>query len=145
MTRVFLDTSVLVPVALAEHPHHSASTKLLAACRPTAACCAAHSFVETYSTLTRLPSPYRHSPEEASKFVQMIGAHLTPVALEVGEYSQAITDAARLRISGGLVYDYLIWRCAEKARATVMMTWNLKHYLPFAGPASEIVRTPDGA
>lgn len=124
----FLDTSVLVPAFLTEHPHHAASRNVLRQCRPEAAACAGHSLAEFYATLTRLPSPHRASPEQVLLFIEDIEQHLAFVSLTPAEYQDALRLAAAAGIAGGTLYDFLIARCALKANASTIFTWNMKHY-----------------
>lgn len=136
----FLDTSVLVPIFVKDHPHHARSIKLFAQCSQTADCCAAHSLLETYSTLTRLPLPYRATPEEAISLVRTVSERLKPIALEPGEYLATLEDASASAIVGGSLYDFLIYRCALKVNAGTLYTWNIRHYNRFG---AEISRVPE--
>jgi predicted nucleic acid-binding protein len=136
----FLDTSVLVPLFLKDHPHHARSLKLFLQCNPDNAGCAAHSLLETYSTLTRIPLPYRATPAEAILLVRTVFDRLKPIGLDPVEYLTALEDASSLAVVGGAVYDFLIYRCALKANAVTLYTWNLRHYSRF-GPG--ISRVPE--
>jgi predicted nucleic acid-binding protein len=40
----------------------------------------------------------------------------------------AIEQAAQAGIAGGAVYDALIARCALKAKAQTLYTWNVRHF-----------------
>ena len=53
--KAFFDTSVLVPVFYGDHEHHTASLSLFLQFTKDDACCGAHTLVEIYSTLTRMP------------------------------------------------------------------------------------------
>jgi len=35
-------------------------------------------------------------------------------------------------VYGGRIYDAVIAACARKAKARELLTWNLKHFEPFA-------------
>jgi predicted nucleic acid-binding protein len=125
---VFPDTSALVPVFLADHPHHAASLNLFIRCEPQSASCASHSLAEVYSTLTRLPAPHRASPEQAIKCLQNINARFRLISLEGATCLSVIQDAAAGRIIGGTIYDALIAACAVKANADRIYPWNLRHF-----------------
>lgn len=125
---VFLDTSALVPVFLADHPHHAASLNLFIGCEPQAASCASHSLAEVYSTLTRLPAPHRASPEQAIKCLQNINDRFRLISLEGATCLSVIQDAAAGGIIGGTIYDALIAACALQAGADRIYTWNLRHF-----------------
>ena len=101
----FLDTSVLVPVFLADHLHHAARIALFITCQPETACCAAHSLAELYSTLTRIPAPHRASPDQAIKCVEKFTARLRLISLDGPATLAAIKNAAFQGIAGGTIYD----------------------------------------
>ncbi|MEP7352069.1 MAG: PIN domain-containing protein [Acidobacteriota bacterium] len=130
---IFLDTSVLVPVFLADHPHHLASLGLFSTCTPETACCAGHSLAEVYSTLTRLPAPHRASPEQAIKCIEEIAKRFRLISLDGPAYVAAIQNAASQNIAGGTVYDALIATCALHSGAAQIYTWNQRHFERF-GP-----------
>lgn len=133
----FFDTSVLIPVFLEDHEHHEASLEAFLKADKQQGCCAAHSLAEAYSVLTRLPGKHRLSGEQVLLFLQDVRGRLTLVVLEAEEHYAAIKDAAAAGVVGGAIYDALLARCALKARAEILYTWNAKHFRQF-GP--EIVR-----
>ena len=137
----FLDTSVLVAVFLADHQHHAASMNLFSQIELGQAFCAAHSLVETYSTLTRLPAPHRATAEEADLFLDVVCERLQSVSLDAAEQRAALRDATASGIVGGAVYDFMNASCALKVRADALFAWNLKHYNRFS-QVSNIVRSP---
>jgi predicted nucleic acid-binding protein len=48
---------------------------------------------------------------------------------------------SRIGLGGGRVYDAVIAQCVLEAGATVLLTWNMKHFLPIA-PAGLDVMEP---
>jgi predicted nucleic acid-binding protein len=141
--RLFLDSSVLVPVFLAEHPHHAPSLRLYTRCDPDIAGCASHSLAEVYSTLTRLPLPHRATPDQAIEFLENIHSRFRLVSLEGDDYLASIREAAANRISGGAIYDALIARCAVQADADQIFTWNTRHYQLLGAEVSKRIKSPD--
>ena len=141
--KVFFDSSVLIPVFLAEHPHHSPSLRLYKQCHPDIAFCASHSLAEGYSTLTRLPPKHRATPDEAIRFLESVYARFTFVSLDAEDYFASIREAATNRVLGGTVYDALIARCAVQAGVDQIFTWNTRHYqLPGAEVAGRLKTPP---
>ena len=138
----FLDTSVLVPVFLADHPHHAASIGLFSACEPATASCAAHSLAEVYSTLTRLPAPHRASPQQAIKCVEKIVTRLRLVSLDGAATLEAIQNAAAQNIAGGTIYDFLIATCALQSEADRIYSWNTRHFERFGPNVALRLATP---
>ncbi len=126
--KVFFDTSVLVAVFLETHEHHEPSLKAFLQAEKRQGYCAAHSLAELYSVVTRLPGHHRLSGEQAMLFLGDVTERLTVVALTAEEYAEAIQDAAAKEIVGGAIYDALLVRCAKKAGAGLIYTWNRKHF-----------------
>jgi len=138
----FFDTSALYPVFIDDHAHHQASLTAYLRADPSQAACAAHSLAELYATLTRMPGPNRLSAEQVLLILDDIRERLAVIALGPDEYREAIGDAAAEGILGGTVYDALIARCVLKSKATIIYTWNLKHFRRFGPEVAKRVRTP---
>jgi len=138
----FFDTSVIVSAFLDEHVHHRASLAAYLAADKARACCAAHSLAEVYATLTRLPGKHRASPAQAMLFLENMAEKLSFVTLGSEDYWTAITHAANAGVAGGTVYDALLGRCALKAKAEIIYTWNVAHFQQLGGEMAMRVRTP---
>ena len=80
--------------------------------------------------------------EQALLFVDDIRKRLTIVALDEDEYWLAITESVAEDIVGGTIYDALIARCALKAKATIIYTWNLNHFRRLGSEIANRVVTP---
>lgn len=78
--------------------------------------------------LTGMPGKDRVTPDEALLFLADVRARLAVVSLTEAEYMTAITAAAQHGATGGGLYDALLARCAMKAKADVLYTWNVKHF-----------------
>lgn len=143
--KVFLDTSVLVPVFYGDHVHHDASLSLFVQCQKSNGCCGAHSLAEVYSTLTRMPGRNRISGEQAMLFIGSIRERLSIVVLAGNEYAAALEDSAARGIVGGAVYDSLLAHCALKAKAEMIYTWNERHYVLCGPSVTERLRSPRNA
>jgi predicted nucleic acid-binding protein len=139
--RLFFDTSVLIPVFITEHVHHTASKAAYRQGRREDQSCGAHSLAEFYCTFTRLPSKFRLDGNEVLLMIGDILEKLSIVTLAPQEYVSTIEDAVRDGVVGATIYDGLLARCAVKAQANVIYTWNLKHFQHFPEIRSR-VRTP---
>ena len=64
------------------------------------------------------------------------------VALTAEEYYSAIRDASVIGVTGGMIYDALLCRCAEKAAAERIYTWNVRHFQRFSKDIAQRVQTP---
>jgi predicted nucleic acid-binding protein len=140
--KIFFDTSVLLPVFYADHPYHEASIEVFSTQGKKQAACAAHSAAELYSTLTRLPVRPRIGTEQEMLFVESLRERVSLVALDGAEYLETVSEVARRRLAGGIVYDALIAACARKFRAAVLYTWNPADFARLRMAHGPVIRTP---
>ena len=140
--KAFLDSSVLVATFYGEHEHHDLSFALFLRLNKRTGYTAAHCLAEVYSTLTGMPGKDRASPDEALLFLTNVRERLTLVALDAEEYTRMLEDSAVAGITGGGIYDAIIGRCAMKARADAIYTWNLKHFTRLGSEIASRVRMP---
>jgi predicted nucleic acid-binding protein len=138
----FFDTSVLFASFLDGHEHYERSFAVLANADRKNACCAAHSLAELYSTLTRLPGKFSLSVEQALASLDSVAERMELISLDAPEYRHAIREAAGEGVVGGTIYDALLGRCALKARATKIYTWNVGHFRMLGADIAARVRTP---
>ncbi len=75
-------------------------------------------------------------------FLEEIRQRLAVVALDEEEYYAAIEQASALGVIGGTIYDALLARCALKARADTIYTWNVKHFQQFGPEVTRRLKTP---
>lgn len=102
MTGTACDTSVLVPGLSSWHPVHDRCRAALAEVTDVPL----HVLIESYSVLTRLPSPHRVIASAAAEV-------LNELSLEVASLSGAqsrdlVTTWARHEVAGGAAYDALV-------------------------------------
>ncbi len=138
----FFDASVLIPAFLEDHEHHERSLRVFAVTDQRNNFCAAHSLAEIYATMTRLPGRHRLSGEQVLLFLDNIRERLTLVALTAEETHAAIREAAAAGVVGGTIYDALIARCAIKANADVIYTWNMRHFARFGPVIAKRLHAP---
>jgi predicted nucleic acid-binding protein len=94
---------------------------------------AGHALLECFSVLTRLPPPLAAS---AASVEQVLSGFLSG-GVELADTSAAacrliISELARRGLGGGRIYDGIIALCSFEAGATVLLTWNLNHFLSVA-------------
>jgi len=139
--KIFLDTSVLVSAVVKQHASHERSFAVLERIhnRQDEGIISAHSLAEMYAVLTKLPPPYRHTPEQALLSIEEnVLKHFKTVSLAASEYAALLREAAGTRIQGGTVYDALLLKSASKAGVTAIYTLNLKHFQAIASPADAV-------
>ena len=138
----FFDTSVLVAVFWEDHPHHQTSLDLFYDARKKEAACAVHTLAEVYAVMTRLPVRTVLTPEQVMLFIQEIRERLTVITLGEDDYYSTLQQTAERNLTGGRIYDALLLRCAIKAKAETLYTWNLKHFEPSTHGFFGKVKTP---
>lgn len=89
-----------------------------------------------------MPGKYRASPHQALSFLNDIRERLTLVALDIDEYVDVLDDASQAGIVGGAIYDSLVGKCAMKAKAEAIYTWNVRHFLRLGPEIASRVREP---
>jgi len=140
--KAFFDTSVLVATFYGEHSHHEASFTLFLRHKKQTACTAAHCLAEVYSVLTGMRGKDRASPDEAMLFLADVRDRLSIVALDEEEYFKLLESASANRMAGGAIYDAILARCALKAGAETIYTWNVKHFSRLGADVTPRVKTP---
>lgn len=140
--KFFFDTSVLIAASLLQHEHHLASAAAYSRADRKTTGCAAHTLAEVYSSLTRMPVQQRMSGDQALLILDGIRERVTIFTLDVEDYYTVIASAAVQGVVGGMIYDALIAKCALKANATTIYTWDLEHFRRLGPEVARRVRTP---
>ncbi len=138
----FFDTSVLVAAFFEDHEHHEASLRVFSEATKESGFCAAHTLAELFATTTRFPGRQRLSADQALLLLENVTNRLTIIHLDGQEYVAAIEQAAFAGVTGGTVYDVLILACANKVKARLVYTWNLKHFQRLPLEIAERVQSP---
>ena len=85
--------------------------------------------VEAYAVLTRLPAPHRLAPTDALALLDSnFMARRRIVSLDGASYRELLIAAADAGIAGGQTYDAVIAQCVVKAKASVFLTFNPRHF-----------------
>ena len=105
---LLVDTSVAVPLVLADHEAHEETISEL---HDERLGLSGHAWFETYSVLTRLPPGARRPPE----VVQVLLQTDFPVSrfLDAAACAELSAEMAQLGIAGGAVYDALVGATAR--------------------------------
>lgn len=133
--KVFLDTSVLVAAVVEGHSAHMQAFPALARIQSGAdeGIVAAHTLAESYTVLTTLPGPFRHSPEQALLSLEENIIRFFKLSSLTGpEYAATVREAATAGVRGGTIYDAVLLRAARKANPERIYTLDLKHFLAVA-------------
>jgi predicted nucleic acid-binding protein len=129
--RIALDSSYLIALLCDWHAHHHRTLRSYQHWhdRDAQIVLPVHAILECYSVLTRMPPPCRLPPNIARQtIVENFAGSAVVVGVKSGGIWDRVESLARLGIGGGQVYDALIAWCAADAGATLLLTWNLKHF-----------------
>jgi predicted nucleic acid-binding protein len=109
------DTSVVVAGFAEWHPHFQTAHEALSDDLPLGS----HVALEAYSTLTRLPDPFRVSASVACEYIEDGFAH-TRLTLLDAEHDGLVRKLAGSGIVGGGVYDALVALTAAHHELTLL-------------------------
>jgi len=125
--KILFDTSVLVAAVVQPHPMHSRALPWLKRAKAGEYdfVVATHTLAELYAVLTTLPVKPRISSSTAWRLIQEnIEGSAKTVSLSPSDYRQTIKRMADFGLSGGIIYDALIAKVAQKAGIERLMTFN---------------------
>jgi predicted nucleic acid-binding protein len=129
--RVLFDTSILVASVVQDHSQHQRAISWLRKVKQGQVhlVLANHSVVECYSVLTRMPLSPRISPDMAKRLIAENFASIAEIAeLPKDEYFDFFKECAERHLSGGIVYDALIFKIALTAKVDSIVTLNPKDF-----------------
>ncbi|MGH2758446.1 MAG: PIN domain-containing protein [Actinomycetota bacterium] len=110
-----VDASVAIAGFAAWHEAHEAARRVVSA----GAGLPAHAAIETYSVLTRLPEPFRFSPDTARTLILQNFTQPFLLLSDAG-YRALAEIAPAVSIIGGAIYDGVIAATAKEAEATLL-------------------------
>jgi predicted nucleic acid-binding protein len=117
---LLVDTSVAVPLVVADHENHRAVARSIGRLQLGLA---GHAAFETFSVLTRLPPPARRMPLAVQRLLtQNFPATLF---LPPGAADRLLDELATLGIAGGAIYDALVGATARE-HAVELATRDLR-------------------
>ena len=143
MNHEAVDTSVVVAALLGWHEHHRPALRVLdRALASGRLILPAPALMESYSVMTRLPSPHRIGPSDALALLEETFRDAPVIALEADEHWSLLHRLKEKRIAGGRTYDGHILACARKGKSRYLYTFNERDFLALDEPDVEIVRPP---
>jgi predicted nucleic acid-binding protein len=143
--RVLFDTTVLVAALVQSHPHHERSLPWLqrAQNRSLTLLVASHTLAELYSVLTTLPVRPRLSPAVVWRLIhENIVGLAEIVSLSEADYLSTLEKLSRSGVAGGVVYDAMIARAAERAEVECLLTWNEADFRRAWPEGESVIRLP---
>ena len=124
-----LDSNVAIAILAEAHEHHAASLALITEGDPAAFAISAHSYAETYATLTRRGDRARFHflADEAWAALESLRAVAGLVGLTASQTFDVVRAFASANRVGPRVYDALIGQAAIAHDIPCIITWNTRH------------------
>lgn len=95
--------------------------------------------LEAYSVLTRLPPPYRIPADIAKRAIEeSLDGFATVPNLAARDAWEAMEFTAQQALGGGRIYDAVIAKSSRAAGASVLLTWNVRHFELIAPEGLEV-------
>ena len=129
--KILFDTSVLVAALVESHPMHKRSFPWLkqAIAKEFDMIVAAHTIAELYAVLSTFPIKPRISPLIARKLIsENIETVAEIISLTSREYISVIKQISELGLAGGITYDALIAKVAQKSKVERLLTLDANHF-----------------
>ena len=143
--KTLADTSCLVAAMIEAHPAHERALAWFERERGKkhSLLVCAHTLAELYAVLTRLPLKPRIGPDLARRLIrENVEAVATVIALDPTDYAMVLDRMAEMGLSGGVVYDALAMRAAEKAGAGLLVTLNEADFRRLCPPGGVTIAAP---
>jgi predicted nucleic acid-binding protein len=140
MLKIALDSNVLVHYvsrAAKEHPVTKATYQRYRS-QGAEFVVAEHSILEAFSVLTRTHRPVGIDPKDALEALGRNFGDATIAPIRKGLAWESIRHTMARGHWGGRVYDTIIALAVHDAGASVLLTWNLRHFVTIAPPGLEI-------
>jgi len=129
--RILFDTSVIIAGLVESHPMHRRAFPWLKRAKADEFewIVASHTIAELYAVLSTLPIKPRITPLIARKLItEFIEPNGKIISLTPGEYKSVIKQISELGLAGGIIYDALIAKVAQKSRVERLLTLNIDDF-----------------
>ncbi len=129
--KLLFDTSVIIAAVVEKHPKHNKAFPWLKKAKQNEfdLIVSSHTYAELYAVLTTLPIKPRISPSIAWR---LINENITSIAqcisLTAVEYKSTIKRLSENGLIGGIVYDAIVTKVAQKAKVDQILTFNVEHF-----------------
>ncbi len=130
--KILFDTSVLVAAIVEPHPLHAPAFTWLKRARAKEfdMLIAGHTLAELYAVLTTLPIRPKITPGIVRHLIHSdIETIAKIISLPPSDYSSIIKRIADLGLSGGVIYDAIIAKVAQKSGVDHILTFNIDDFI----------------
>ena len=142
---ILFDTSILIAGFVVSHSKHLQAHTWLkrAKAGEFSWAVSAHTIAECYAVLTRLPLSPKISPAIAKLLIEKnIEASAKIISLSSSDYIALVKDMVNLGLTGGIMYDAVIYKSARKSKATHLLTLNPQDFHRFLPEKTDFIITP---
>ena len=137
---IAVDSSVVIAALLSWHEFHERAAKALEkALAGRRLIVPFPTLLESYSVLTRLPSPHRLRPEVAYQLLHESFSDARVIGLSPRKAWPFLAECVTTATAGGRVYDAVIASAALEARASELLTFNPRDFEAFSDRLSIVV------
>ena len=129
--KILFDTSLIIAGLVESHPMHKRAFPWLkrAKANEFELIVASHTLAELYAVLSALPIKPRITPLIVRKLIiENIEPNSKFISLTPGEYKSVIKQISELGLAGGIIYDALIAKVAQKSRVERLLTLNIDDF-----------------
>ncbi len=129
--KTLFDTSIIIAALVESHPMHARAFPWLkrAKAKEFELVIASHTLAELYAVLSTLPIKPKISSAVAWRLIhENIETISKIVSLTPAEYCAAVKQISESGLTGGIVYDALIAKVAQKAKVERLLTFNSKDF-----------------
>jgi len=143
--KTLFDTSVLIASLVESHPMHERAFPWLkqAKARAFEMVVASHTLAELYAVLSALPVKPRIAPAVAWRLIhENVEAIGEVISLTSAEYRAVIKRISESGLAGGIIYDALIAKVAQKAKVDRLLTFNSDHFKRVWPTGENVIITP---
>ena len=143
--KTLFDTSVIVSGLIEAHPMHSRAFRWVkqAKAGEFELVVASHTIAESYAVLSVLPIKPRISPLVARKLLrENIVSICKIISLTPTEYLNTINRLSESGLVGGITYDALIARVAQKSRVERLITLNVEDFRRVWPEGEDVIVAP---
>ena len=143
--KILFDTSLIIAALVESHPMHIRAFPWLkkAKAEDFDLVVASHTIAELYAVLSSLPIKPRISPSVSWRLINENIVSLGKiVSLTPAEYSSTIRQISEFGLVGGIIYDALIAKAAQKSKVDRLLTLNLEHFTRVWPEGEKIISLP---
>ncbi len=138
----FFDSSTFIAAVSEDDPEHEVSARAWRTSKKRVLY--AHALLETFSILSGGRHPAALTPGDAAKLIRLnvTNSGVRLIDIPAAAILDLLTDAERIGVRGGAVYDYMHLAAARVSGAKRIVTLNVRHFVAAAPDLAGIIAHP---